>query len=83
MVVLELGHVVDIAVDDNVQIAGLVMRRYVATGKDLCHDGMGGYIICESAKKNKEVSQRELALKWKEEKDERGREYIEAKVKVF
>lgn len=37
MVVLKLGHVVDIAIDNNVQVSGLVMRRNVALGKYLGH----------------------------------------------
>ena len=39
MVVLELGQVVDIAIDNDVQVVGLVVRRNVACGEDLGHGG--------------------------------------------
>lgn len=39
MVILKLGHIVDIAIDNNVQVSRLVMRRNVALGKYLGHLG--------------------------------------------
>ena len=37
VVILERGHIVDVAVDDDVQAVGLVVRRDVARRKDLGH----------------------------------------------
>jgi hypothetical protein len=39
MLVLKFGQVVDIFINDNVEVIGLVMRRYVTRGEDLRHDG--------------------------------------------
>ena len=39
MLILEFSQVVDIFINDNVEIIGFVMRRYVSSGEDLGHDG--------------------------------------------
>lgn len=40
VIILELGQVVDVAVDNDVEVVGLVVRSNVADSKCLGHDGL-------------------------------------------
>jgi hypothetical protein len=45
VLVLEFGQVVDILIDDDVQVVGLVMRLDIAGGESFRHDAEAGRVI--------------------------------------
>ena len=54
MIVLELCQVIDIAINDNVQVRSLVMRRNVGSSKHLGHGGLGSGVVCVYVCRNEE-----------------------------
>jgi hypothetical protein len=48
MLILKLGQIVDVLIDNDVEVIRLVMRRYVTLRKGFRHDGGDTTLIIET-----------------------------------
>lgn len=63
MVILELGDIIHIPIDNNIHVISLVVRRNVARRKDLGHDGLLGWILRMKKKKGRKGEREESRVK--------------------